>query len=114
MHTFILRKYAYRIDLEKCCKTHVCSQKSASIQPRTSPQEFVRHWQAFANLADHFANLGPGRGWRAPGPGGSAGIRTDRPARRGRGEAAGARRRGEGLPPAEARVLHARPRGVLA
>ena len=25
------------VELEKCCKTHISSQKSASMQPRTSP-----------------------------------------------------------------------------
>ena len=25
------------VELEKCCKTHICLEKSVSIQPRTSP-----------------------------------------------------------------------------
>ena len=29
------------IDLEQCCKMSICLQKSASMQPRTSPDKFA-------------------------------------------------------------------------
>ena len=50
-HTNFCRNFEFRpvrrnvdlVDLEKCCKMIPCSQKSASIQRRTSPPKFLEN-----------------------------------------------------------------------
>ena len=55
------KKGAHIVELDKCCKTHTYSQKSASIQPRMSPPKIgkqlrnnwkIEHWNfaTFANI----------------------------------------------------------------
>ena len=63
-----MQKYAYLVELEKCCQTHIFLQNFVLIQPRTSPPKLCRIFEKciFENcifekcIFENFANF-----WRA-------------------------------------------------
>ena len=47
-----VRKCANIVAIEKCCQSHVYLQKSASIQPRTSPPKFNKNSFKIGKISD--------------------------------------------------------------